>query len=172
CELIAILTGQVRKGVSPYASAHAVREFTQRKAAQQAWMAGMSAVNEELGQEIDLVDAIMGSVANPEIRRHELMVRMRGFEDMAQEQGKLGLFLTLTAPSGYHAWRQGKQDTNKTYQNEDFNGSTPTETNRLLCKQWARFRAALAREGIMAFGFRVGEPHHDGPPHWHCLLFI
>lgn len=172
CELIAILTGQVRKGVSPYASANAVREFTQRKAAQQAWMASMSAVNEELGQEIDLVDAIMGSVANPEIRRHELMVRMRGFEDMAQEQGKLGLFLTLTAPSGYHAWRQGKQDKSKTYQNEDFNGSTPTETNRLLCKQWARFRAALAREGIMAFGFRVVEPHHDGTPHWHCLLFI
>ncbi|MCX4050392.1 replication endonuclease [Aeromonas caviae] len=172
CELIAILTGQVRKGVSPYASAHAVREFTQRKAAQQAWMASMSAVNEELGQEIDLVDAVMGSVANPEIRRHELMVRMRGFEDMAQEQGKLGLFLTLTAPSSYHAWRQGSKDKAKTYQNEKFNGACPTETNRLLCKQWARFRAALAREGIMAFGFRVVEPHHDGTPHWHCLLFI
>lgn len=172
CELIAILTGQVRKGVSPYASAHAVREFTQRKAAQQAWMASMSAVNEDLGQEIDLVDAVMGSVANPEIRRHELMVRMRGFEDMAQEQGKLGLFLTLTAPSSYHAWRQGSKDKAKTYQNEKFNGACPTETNRLLCKQWARFRAALAREGIMAFGFRVVEPHHDGTPHWHCLLFI
>lgn len=172
CELIAILTGQVRKGVSPYASAHAVREFTQRKAAQQAWMAGMRAVNEELGQEIDLADAIMASVANPEIRRHELMVRMRGFEDMAQEQGKLGLFLTLTAPSSYHAWRVGKQDKSKTYQNEDFNNATPTETNRLLCKQWARFRAALAREKIGAFGFRVVEPHHDATPHWHCLLFI
>lgn len=172
CELIAILTGQVRKGVSPYASAHAVREFTQRKAAQEAWMAGMSAVNEELGQEIDLVDAVMGSVANPEIRRHELFVRMRGFEDLAQEQGKLGLFLTLTAPSSYHAWRQGSKDKAKTYQNEKFNGASPTETNRLLCKQWARFRAALAREGITAFGFRVAEPHHDGTPHWHCLLFI
>ncbi|WP_323981052.1 replication endonuclease [Aeromonas media] len=172
CELIAILTGQVRKGVSPYASAHAVREFTQRKAAQRAWMANMSAVNEELGQEIDLTDAIMASVANPEIRRHELMVRMRGFEDMAQEQGKLGLFLTLTAPSSYHAWRVGKQDKAKTYQNEDFNNATPTETNRLLCKQWARFRAALAREKVGAFGFRVVEPHHDATPHWHCLLFI
>ncbi|MFM1711889.1 replication endonuclease [Aeromonas salmonicida] len=172
CELIAILTGQVRKGVSPYASAHAVREFTQRKAAQRAWMESMSAVNEELGQEIDLTDAIMASVANPEIRRHELMVRMRGFEDMAQEQGKLGLFLTLTAPSSYHAWRVGKQDKSKTYQNEDFNNATPTETNRLLCKQWARFRAALAREKVGAFGFRVVEPHHDATPHWHCLLFI
>ncbi|MFM5811243.1 replication endonuclease [Aeromonas veronii] len=172
CELVAIITGQVRKGVSPYASAHAVREFTQRKAAQRAWMESMSAVNEALGQEIDLADAIMASVANPAIRRHELMVRMRGFDDLAAEQGKVSLFLTLTAPSSYHAWRQGKQDKSKTYQNEGFNGCTPTETNRLLGKQWARFRAALAREGIMAFGFRVVEPHHDGTPHWHCLLFI
>ncbi|UBO74869.1 replication endonuclease [Aeromonas rivuli] len=172
CELIAILTGQVRKGVSPYASAHAVREFTQRKAAQRAWMESMSAVNEELGQEIDLATAVNASVANPKIRRHELMVRMRGFEDMAQEQGKLCLFLTLTAPSSYHAWRVGKQDKSKTYQNEAFNNATPTVTNRLLCKQWARVRAALAREGIRPFGFRVVEPHHDGTPHWHCLLFI
>ncbi|MDX7854414.1 replication endonuclease, partial [Aeromonas caviae] len=93
-----------------------------------------------LGQEIDLVDAVMGSVANPEIRRHELMVRMRGFEDMAQEQGKLGLFLTLTAPSSYHAWRQGSKDKAKTYQNEKFNAACPTATKHQLSKQWARFR--------------------------------
>ncbi|MGL6050238.1 MAG: replication endonuclease [Aeromonas salmonicida] len=111
------------------------------------------------------VDKFEGAAAS-------LLVRMRGFEDMAQEQGKLGLFLTLTAPSSYHAWRVGKQDKSKTSQNEDFNNATPTETNRLLCKQWARFRAALAREKVGAFGFRVVEPHHDATPHWHCLLFI
>lgn len=171
CELIAILTGQVRRGVSVYASHHAVKDYTRRKAAQRAWMEQMSAVNDELGEELDLVDAIMASVANPEIRRHELMVRMRGFEELARDEGKIGLFLTLTAPSRCHAWKQNHRKT-RTFQNPKFDGSSPTQTQRLLCGQWARFRAALAREDIRQFGFRVAEPHHDGTPHWHCLVFI
>jgi hypothetical protein len=30
----------------------------------------------------------------------------------------------------------------------------------------------MARENIEVFGFRVVEPHHDGTPHWHLLLFF
>ncbi|WP_427192594.1 replication endonuclease [Serratia marcescens] len=43
------------------------------------------------------------SVANPTIRRHELMVRTRGYEEVADRLGYESLFLTLTAPSKYHA---------------------------------------------------------------------
>lgn len=42
------------------------------------------------------------SVANPAIRRHELMVRCRGCEDIGNELGLQGLFLTLTTPAKYH----------------------------------------------------------------------
>ncbi|WP_439837209.1 replication endonuclease [Aeromonas enteropelogenes] len=171
CELIAIFTGQVRKGVSPYASHHARREHMARKTAQLRWAEGHKVVNEELGQECDLLDAMMASVSNPMVRRCELMVRMRGFEDLAKELGHVGLFVTLTAPSQYHAWKQN-QKTGKTFQNDKYNGSTPTQTQKMLCSQWAQFRAAIARRGLRTYGFRIAEPHHDATPHWHALFFV
>ncbi|MCJ8215432.1 replication endonuclease [Aeromonas veronii] len=171
CELIAIFTGQVRKGVSPYASHHARREHMARKTAQYHWAESRKVVNEELGQECDLLEAMMASVSNPMVRRCELMVRMRGFEELAKEQGHVGLFVTLTAPSQYHAWKQN-QKTGKTFQNDKYNGSTPTQTQKMLCSQWAQFRAAIARRGLRTYGFRIAEPHHDATPHWHALFFV
>jgi hypothetical protein len=47
-----------------------------------------------------------------------------------------------------------------------------------MCSLWARFRSLAGRttrnktEKWDFFGFRVAEPHHDGTPHWHLLLFV
>ena len=43
------------------------------------------------------------------VRRAELMVRMRGFEDLAESQGYVGEFYTWTAPSKYHSWKKAKK---------------------------------------------------------------
>ena len=169
-EHVAILVGKVRKGVSAYVSQRSLQDYRARKQAGTAWLQTMYAINPDLELEIPLADAVKASVANPEIRRMELMVRMRGFEEVAEEQELVGEFYTWTAPSRFHAWATTKNK--KTVRNSRYDGSTPRHTQRYLCGQWAKARAKLARLGVRFFGFRVVEPHHDGTPHWHMLFFV
>ncbi|GHA05415.1 replication endonuclease [Oceanisphaera arctica] len=168
-EHVAILVGRVRKGVSAYVSHSALQDYRARKDAAALWLQTMYAINPELELEIPLAEAVASSISNPEIRRHELMVRMRGFEDLAEEQGFVGEFYTWTAPSKHHAWTIGRNK--KAVQNPRYQGCTPRDTQQYLCGQWAKARAKLARLGVQVFGFRVVEPHHDATPHWHLLLF-
>ncbi|ECK9342683.1 replication endonuclease, partial [Salmonella enterica subsp. enterica serovar Newport] len=115
---------------------------------------------------ISLIEKFDGSVANPAIRRCELMTRIRGFENICNELGYVGEFYTLTAPSKYHA------TTKAGYRNSKWNGASPSDTQNYLTGLWARIRAKLHREEIRIFGIRVAEPHHDGTPHWHMLMFM
>lgn len=166
-EHLMIATGYVSKVASPYCSDPCFREWVAQKKANFEFLQAMELEDQDTGERSSLLDKVMGSVSNPKIARHELMVRMRGFEDMANEMGLVGMFYTLTAPSRYHSTHVQSGRRNDKYQH-----TSPRQTQKYLCKVWARVRAKWSREGIRTFGFRVAEPHHDGTPHWHLLLFL
>lgn len=170
CEHLALMVGKVCRGVSPYVSRQALQAHREKKKAAALWLKDMWAVNPELKLEVPLADAVASSVANPELRRLELMVRMRGFEDIAKKNSFVGEFYTWTAPSRFHAWKA--LTTNKVVRNPKYDGSTPNQTQSYFCRQWAKVRSRLKRLGVGVFGFRVTEPHHDATPHWHLLLFV
>ncbi|OCG31499.1 hypothetical protein A9G33_00215 [Gilliamella sp. Choc3-5] len=165
-EHLAIAAGQVQKHASPYASRTCVGEWKEQKRKNREWLKNQCIENTETGEQFELVLQVDKSNANPAIRRCELMVRMRGFEDIADEFGYEGAFITLTAPSKYHSVHA------KGGFVKNWNGGTPRDTQRYLCGVWAKIRAKLNRENIKIFGFRVAEPHHDGTPHWHILVFM
>ncbi|MBV7598016.1 replication endonuclease [Aeromonas sp. sia0103] len=169
-EHISILLGKVRKGVSAYVSNATMKVVRERKRAMMRWLAESEVMNEQHDLVISMKDCWEASNANPVNRRNEMMVRMRGFEDYAEEQGHVGVFFTWTAPSRFHAWTQ-KHD-GKTVENKRYEGATPRETCAYLAKLWTRARSYLKRWGVPVYGFRVCEPHHDGTPHWHMLLFM
>ncbi|WP_273427145.1 replication endonuclease [Marinobacter sp.] len=125
----------------------------------------MVAVNDQC-QEYTLAELAALSVSNPYVRRSELIVRASGFETIARELDHDGVFLTLTTPSKYHPVRASG------VANPKYNGSTPKEAQQYLTELWARIRAQLDREEIRIYGFRITEPHHDGTPHWHLMLFV
>lgn len=113
---------------------------------------------------LPLDEVVGGSVSNPRIRRTELMTRIGGIEDWAAAQGWRALFVTVTAPASYHC----RTPAGRPY---PWNGTTPRDVQAYLMRVWARTRAAWRRAGLTPAGLRVAEPHHDGTPHWHALIF-
>ncbi|MCW2257872.1 hypothetical protein M2263_003963 [Providencia alcalifaciens] len=164
-EHLAIAIGQVQRSASPYVSKTTLHRWVEQKRSNWQFLKDFELQDED-GNRTELTKMVLGSVGNPAVRRCELMARMRGFEDLADEMGCVGEFYTITAPSKYHsAYQAGGFVSN-------WMGNDPRATQKYLCSVWQRIRAAYARAGIRVFGFRVAEPHHDGTPHWHMLLFV
>ncbi|MCJ1958783.1 replication endonuclease [Klebsiella variicola] len=164
-EHLQIAVGNVSKKRHAYASKNCVTDWREQKRRTREFLKGLDLEDED-GNRISLIEKYDGSVANPAIRRCELMTRIRGFENICNELGYVGEFYTLTAPSKYHA------TTKAGYRNSKWNGASPSDTQSYLTGLWARIRAKLHREEIRIFGIRVAEPHHDGTPHWHMLMFM
>lgn len=164
-EHLQIAVGNVSKKRHAYASKNCVTDWREQKRRTREFLKGLDLEDED-GNRISLIEKYDGSVANPAIRRCELMTRIRGFENICNELGYVGEFYTLTAPSKYHA------TTKAGYRNSKWNGASPSDTQSYLTGLWARIRAKLHREEIRIFGIRVAEPHHDGTPHWHMLKFM
>ncbi|SFB12567.1 Bacteriophage replication gene A protein (GPA) [Collimonas sp. OK607] len=169
CEHMAIRLGFTSYNTGPYVSNEtAYRQ--QRRNKQNAKLLASIELQNENGQ-IYSLDALAAlGLANKSNRRGELMTRIRGFEEIAFDLGHVGLFATITAPSKYHAVLSKSGESNPKY--IEFGEPTPRDAQLYLCDVWKRIRSKLHRDGIHAYGFRIAEPHHDGCPHWHMLMFV
>jgi len=157
-------TGFVRRRRALYASNFAMSARRRQQGATDRYLRERRLIS-DAGEQLNLFDVWKGSVANPAIRRAELMTRMKGFEEISKELDHVAEFITLTCPSAYHAYNaDGKR-------NELYEGFSVREGQAWLNKMWARARAKLKKARILIYGFRVAEPHHDGTPHWHMVLF-
>lgn len=158
--------GMVHRRASIYASVEAVARRQTQKRRNARILETTEAVNED-GEVFTLAELSARAVSNPQLRRAELMLRARGFEEWADAAGYVGMFYTCTAPSRMHARLAASGDENPKY-----DGTTPRQAQAYLGATWAKVRAKLSRAGIYLCGIRVAEPHHDGTPHWHMLLFV
>lgn len=169
-EAIAIDLGKVHKRGEIYASDVTVKRRQQQKRKNAEILESSEALNLDTGEVFQLAQLVDRSVANPAIRRGELMTRISGFESIAKSLGHEALFITLTTPSQYHRMRTGERGRQEP--NPKWSGATPREGQQHLTRTWSRIRAALHRRGIRPYGFRIAEPHGDGTSHWHLLLFV
>lgn len=157
---------EVSKKRSPYASKQAIRDVHARRLANLEYLKSRELENVETGERIDLIDKVLKSISNPEIRRMELMNTIAGIERYASSKGDVGMFITITTPSKHHPTRVTGAD--KTVQlNHKWNDEaySPKEGQRYLCGIWSKMRTAFKDNGLNVYGMCVVEPHHDGTPH-------
>ncbi|MFF7065578.1 replication endonuclease [Pseudomonas sp. NPDC008258] len=120
----------------------------------------------ETGESINLLDLQKNKSKN---KFNETYFIVKNLESIAQEQSFLPFMLTLTAPAKFHP--------NPLKGRCAFDAYSTTDSQTYLRKEWARFRAYLAKIGVpmslqFCFGLRTAELHRDGCVHWHLVLFI
>lgn len=158
----------VQRSKQAYCSDFSVYRQRQQKRRNRAMLESMVVFNKaEPDQYFDLSELHDHSIANPEIRRGEMFVRLRGFESIAMEQGHSALFVTSTAPSRFHAVSKGQ--VNQSWL--DAGKPDAKVAHAHLMGVWKAFRKTIDKSGIKVYGMRIVEPHQDGTPHHHMLLF-
>ncbi|PKE29360.1 replication protein A [Rahnella sp. AA] len=171
-EALMIACGYVSRSVSPYASKNAIRDVMSRRLSALNYLKQCDLENVESGERLRLLDTVLASLSNPKLRRMELMTLIAGVEEVANQHQDCGLFITLTTPSKYHPLRTtGAHSAPFFNQKWDQHALTPKDAQRYLVAVWAKIRTTFKDRSLKVYGVRVVEPHHDGTPHWHMMLF-
>ena len=135
------------------------RNWTESQRKAMEFIESMCVVNEDTGEEYDLKEVIKRTTANPKNRHTEMMVKSRGFEELATSKGYTALFFTWTLPSKYHR------------NSDKWDGSSIKKGAKRMMKLWSFVRATLKKSDLDYFGTRASEPHKDGTIHGHYFLF-
>lgn len=125
------------------------------------------------GKTIPLSDILISAYHSPERYYAEIQNRVNTLENIANQRGLKPLFITLTLPSEYHKFKTTSNG--KVIKNPKYNGSNPKESVKILTKMFARLRQDRSLKELKKeerIYFRVNEPHQDGTPHTHILMFV
>ena len=160
--------GLVCKRRGGYCSGNTLLRRRWQKARNRDLLENMMAENDQ-GQVYTLAELSDMGVSNPVNRRNELMTRIGGFERLADADDEVewqAVFITVTCPSKFHSHNRNG------IENTKWDQSTPRDAQKYLSKVWSLARSKWDKLGIRRFGVRIAEPHHDGCPHWHFLLWV
>ncbi|EOK5959814.1 replication endonuclease [Vibrio parahaemolyticus] len=101
----------------------------------------------------------------------ELYVTIKGYEDISKEKDFIWLFITLTCPPEFHPNPSEKFGFSK------WDGSYVNDAKDFFTNKFRLIRMKANDDEMnfslnSAFGIKVLEPHKDGTPHVHLILFV
>ncbi|MDH0448714.1 replication endonuclease [Shewanella sp. GD04112] len=160
--------GVVHNGKQAYCSDYAIARHRQRLSDNAEVLDNTIAVDEDdQSNAFSLSELSRKSISNPEIRRAEMFVRLKGFEQIAKELGHAAVFTTVTSPSRFHAVSNGTLNPKFVAADKP----TAEDAHVYLMGVWSNFRKSMDKAGIKFYGMRIVEPHHDATPHHHMIIF-
>lgn len=126
-----------------------------------------------LEKRMPLENIVISAYHNPDRYYAEIQNRVNTLVEEAKRRKLVPIFMTLTLPGEYHRMKQNRSG--KLVLNENYNGVEPREAIKVLTKMFAKLRQdrslkELSREERIYY--RVNEPHKDGTPHTHILLYV
>lgn len=122
---------------------------------------------------IPLSDLIISANYSPQRYYSEIQNRVNTLQKIAKQRGLKPIFMTLTLPSEYHRYKTTKKG--NLIANPKYNNTTPKEAVKILTKMFAKLRQDRALKELskeQRIYFRVNEPHKDGTPHTHILMYV
>jgi hypothetical protein len=156
--------GLVGNKFSQYIDDESVRTYQRNKLRTRIYLEE-NYLTSSSGQRLSLADLSDLSISNPKHRRTEMMTHLRGLGEWAESRGDIATFITLTTPSRMHRMKANGE------RNQNYDGTHIRLAQAYLQTVWSRVRAKLSRDSVSIYGMRVAEPHQDGCPHWHLLVF-
>lgn len=126
------------------------------------------------GTQIPLKDLVIS--ANHNSNRYYALIqnRINTLTNEAKEKNLFPIFMTLTLPSEFHKMKIDKK-TKALIENPKYNQVPPKDAVKHLTKMYSRLRHDRSLKELSKderIYFRVNEPHKDGTPHTHILLFV
>lgn len=117
---------------------------------------------DESGRQQSIKFAVAANTAHR--RSSKTYSRLKGLDVFCTQRGLAGFFVTLTLPPAFHP--------NPANGKRSWSGATPREGHDELQRKWRRFQRRFGEAGGKCYGVRVEEPHTDGCPHWHLLMYV
>ncbi|MDK1707031.1 replication endonuclease [Serratia marcescens] len=155
----------VHKKDSAFVSADALIHHREQRRRMREFLKAYELVNDD-GFSIDMEAVYYAGNSNPRHRRVEMMITVKGMQEIAETRGDNAFWFTITCPSKYHATLQ-----NSGAPNPKWTARTVRDSSDYLVNLFAGVRKKLNRKGLRWYGVRVAEPHHDGTVHWHVMVF-
>jgi hypothetical protein len=154
----------VWKGYQIYVSDRFLTLRRENKKRNEIFLESLIALKDS-SEEIELSKISDSSLSNPNNRVAELKARIAGLEQYADKYGYKTDLVTITAPSRFHCVNGNGTSHIK------WDESSVRTVHKYFTDLWDCVLSKFHRDNMQVSGFRVVEPHHDGTPHWHFILF-